>query len=134
VSRGLQRRNRKTGKIVTIYHRELLKKQSRMGTLFTQLVIQGLKVARHLHYKIYRFCALCQECGLDGRWWLFWECHQTSNSWQGFTLDKMCKEYLAPICVSADKTVSCVMNGWLCRSRGAAVARYYYTTITVLLQ
>ena len=88
VSRGLQRTNRKTGKIVIAYHREMLKKRWRMGALFTQLVIQGLKVARHVHYKICRSCALCQECGLDGRRWLKWEYHRTANFWHGFPLDQ----------------------------------------------
>ena len=88
VSRRLQRTNRKTGEIITVCHRELLKKRSRVCTLFSQLVVQGLKFARQLHYKICRSCALCQECGLDGRRWLIWDDHQTSNFWHSFPLDQ----------------------------------------------
>jgi len=39
---GLQRANRKNGKIVAMYHRELLKKRPSMGTFCTQPVIEGL--------------------------------------------------------------------------------------------
>ena len=42
VSRVLQGTNRKIGKIVTLYHQELLKKRPTLGTFCTQSVIQGL--------------------------------------------------------------------------------------------
>lgn len=42
VSRGLQGTNRKIGKIVTLYHQELLKKRPTLDTFCTQSVIQGL--------------------------------------------------------------------------------------------
>jgi hypothetical protein len=42
MSRGLQRTNRKTCKIVTLYHWELLRKRPSLATVCTQSVIQGL--------------------------------------------------------------------------------------------
>jgi hypothetical protein len=42
-SRGLQRISKKFGNIVTIYHRELLKKIPSLGIFYTQSVIQGLR-------------------------------------------------------------------------------------------
>jgi len=42
VSRGLQGTNRKIDTIFALYHQELLKKRTTMGTFCTQSVIQGL--------------------------------------------------------------------------------------------
>jgi hypothetical protein len=42
ITRELQRTNRKIGKTVTPYHRELLKERPSLGTFCNQSVIQGL--------------------------------------------------------------------------------------------
>jgi hypothetical protein len=44
---GLQLTNRKTGKIVALYHRELFKKIPDLGTFCNQLVKEGLKKTVH---------------------------------------------------------------------------------------
>jgi hypothetical protein len=43
MSVGLQRTNRKIGKVVTVYLRELFKKIPRLGTFCTPSVNEGLK-------------------------------------------------------------------------------------------
>jgi len=50
VSVGLQRTNKKIGKIVTLYQRELFKKIPHLGTFCTLSVNEGLKCSRWKYY------------------------------------------------------------------------------------